>query len=88
MEVEKAVLKETENIVKQNKNIFTKNRSNNIIRENYNPLKINHKLIYEKDGFYMEKTKESVLSRIKKETNIDEVVLSCFYSIYKYYNIE
>lgn len=88
MEVKNEVLEEAEKIVKQNKNIFTKKRSNNIIRENHNLLKMDYKLIYKKERLHMEKTKDLVLSKIKKETNIDKVVLNCFYSIYKYYNIE
>lgn len=88
MEVKSEGLERVEKIVKQNKNIFTKKRSNNIIRENYNPLKMNYKLICEKEGLYMEKTKDLVLSKIKKEANIDKVVLNCFYSIYEYYNMK
>lgn len=40
------------------KKVFTKNKPKDIINKNYNPLKVNYKLIYEREGIYMESKKE------------------------------
>lgn len=44
------------------KNIFTKSISNSTIKKNYNPLKVNCKIIYGRDGLYMNdiKLKETI----------------------------
>ncbi|MCI8640699.1 MAG: hypothetical protein HFJ59_02340 [Clostridia bacterium] len=47
--------------------VFTKKESNNIIKENHNPLKVNYKNLFEKDGLFMKETKEVIL---KKEEDI------------------
>jgi len=50
------------------KNLFTKEESNNIIKENYNPFTVNKNL--RKKGLNMEK--DILLEEIKKELTIEE----------------
>lgn len=61
---------EIENVKEVEGNVFTKNESNNIIREDYNPLKVNYKLIYEeREGIQMKELKKEEL---KEKLNLKE----------------
>lgn len=57
------------------KKIFTKEAKNTIINKKYNPLKVNYKLIYEREGLYVKKTKDVLLKEINKELNWKEKIV-------------
>ena len=48
------------------KNIFTKKESNDIIKEDYNPLKVNEKIYKKGSGLFNMKRNKQVLKEIKK----------------------
>ena len=41
-----------DNIEKNKRKVFTKKKAKYIINKDYNPLKVNYKLIYERDDIY------------------------------------
>lgn len=69
------------------KNGFTNKEKNIIINKDYKPFVINYKN-YERGGLFMKGTNDVILSKIKNNKNVDEVVLNCYYNICKYYNVK
>lgn len=57
------------------KNIFTKKEKNIIINRNYNPLKVNCKLIYEREGLYVKGEILDVVKKLSGKYNKKEVLL-------------
>ena len=66
------------------KKLFTKEDKNIIINEKYNPLKVNYRLIYEREGLCVNNNQKN--SVVKNGMKVDEVVLKCCLNICKYYN--
>lgn len=62
-------------IVENYEKLFTKKESNNIIKEDYNPLKVNYKLIYKREGICMESETLKVLKKLNKKYNKREILL-------------
>ena len=66
--------------------VFTKEKGNSRININYNPLKVNYRLIYKRrDGLHMEK---GILKEIKAILNFKEKIFACllrktFIKVYK-----
>ena len=60
---------------KLSKKLFTREDKNIIINEKYNPLKVNFKLIYEREGLCVNKTKDVLLNEITKELNLKEIII-------------
>lgn len=48
-------------VEEENEKMFTKDERNNIISEKHNPLKVNYKNLFEKEGLFMNRTKEVLL---------------------------
>lgn len=65
--------------------VFTKKEENNIINENYIPLKVNFKNLLEKDGLFMNETKDILLNEITEELNFIERIFfkNKFIKVYK-----
>lgn len=57
------------------KNVFTKKEKNNIINEKYNPLKVNFKLIYEREGLCVKGEILDVVKKLSTKYNKKEVLL-------------
>lgn len=66
-------------VVKENVKVFTKEEKNNIISENYNPLKVNFKLICEREGLYMKRTRNILLEEVIEEPNFLEKIFFRFF---------
>ena len=56
------------NVEEKNEKIFTKNDGKDIINTNCGSLKANYKNLFEKDGLFMDNTKEVIL--YKEKTNV------------------
>ena len=75
------------NIVKDEIKVFTKRTSNSKIKKNYNPLKVNYRLIYKRrDGLY--KMDNEILKELKRDLNLKETILlsvfpNIFVKVYK-----
>lgn len=65
--------------------VFTKKEKNIIISKDYNPLKVNYELIYERDGLFMNETKDILLNEITEELNFIERIFfkNKFIKVYK-----
>ena len=61
-------------VEEKNQKAFTKKESNNIIKKDYNPLKVNYK-IYEREGLFMRETKDVLIKDIEKELNWREKII-------------
>ena len=76
-------------IVNENRRkIFTKKSKNNIIMsEDYNPSN-KGKVFYERKGFVMRETKDTVLKEITKELNyVEKIIVRIFFKTFiKVYN--
>ena len=59
-------------VEKFKKKLFTKNKAKDIINKNYNPLKVNYKIIYERDGLYMKNEISKIAKRLSKIHNQKE----------------
>lgn len=57
------------------KKLFTKEYKNIIINKKYNPLKVNFKLIYEREGLCVRKTKDILLKEVIEEPKFIERVI-------------
>lgn len=59
---------------KEGRKVFTRRITNDIINKDYNPLKVNYRLIYNRrDGLY--KMKNEILNEIKKDLNLKERII-------------
>lgn len=54
--------------------VFTKKEKNIIIRKKNNPLNKNRRRVYEREGLFMNGTKDVILNEIMKELNFIERV--------------
>lgn len=64
------------NVEKNNERIFTKNEKNIIISKDYNPLKVNYRIIYKRrDGFVMKGETLSVVKKLSKKYNKKEKII-------------
>lgn len=61
-------------VEEKNVKVFTKRKCNNIIREDYNPLKVNCK-IYKRKGLFMEYKVLKEVKKISKKYNKKEILL-------------
>lgn len=67
--------------------VFTKKKAKDIIKKDYNPLKVNYRLIYKRrDGLY--KMEKEILKEIKVALNIKEKIVAgilgkTFVKVYK-----
>lgn len=59
-------------VEKESRKVFTKEKSNNIIEKDYNPLNKDYKGFYEREGLFMKETKEVILEDIFNELNLIE----------------
>ncbi len=67
------ILDETKKSKKEGGKLFTKKKSNNTIRKNYNPFEVNYKIYKRRDGSYnMDKM---ILEEIKKDLNFKERII-------------
>ncbi len=57
--------------LKERKKLFTKNKCNNIISKDYNPLN-KDKGFYEREGLPMEEKRDLELEEVMKELNLEE----------------
>lgn len=62
------------------KKLVTKKENSNIIKDNYNPLKVNYKNLFEKDGLFMKEKKEVILNNeeekiIKKYNKTEKFII-------------
>jgi len=67
-------------VLKEVRKLFTKEKKSNIMRINYNPLKVNYNLICEREGVNMEEeviVKELSKKYNKKEALISEMIKKC-----------
>ena len=71
----KNINKEINNNKKLEK-LFTKNKIIIIMKKNYNPLKVNCKSIYEREGLVMKKTNDIILEEIRKELNWKQKIVT------------
>ncbi len=72
MNVEKDVVLDE---IKNREKLFTKTESNNIIKEDYDPLKVNYRIIYKRrDGLY--KMKDEILKELKRDLGFKEKVIA------------
>lgn len=56
--------------------IFTKNKKNIIISKDYNPFKVNYKIIYKRrDGLFMKGEILSVVKKLSKKYNKKEKII-------------
>ncbi len=60
--------------IEENQKLFTKNECNNIMKKDYNPLKVNCK-IYESEGLFMESEINNVIKKLSKENNKKEMLI-------------
>lgn len=60
--------------------VFTKNRGKDIISKNYNPLRVNYNLIYEREGLFMDNNivLEEVKELSKKYNKKENLFLKMF----------
>ena len=67
-------IKEVRKVKKDEEKVFTKRKGKDIIKKNYNPFKVNVRLIYKRrDGlYYMEK---EILKEIKRDMNFKERIV-------------
>lgn len=70
------------------KKVFTNEGRNIIINSKYNLFNKDNKNLYERGGLFMKETNDVILSKIKNESNVDKIVLNCYYNICKYYNVK
>lgn len=59
----------------KNEKIFTEKEKNNIMSEDYNPLKVNYKIIYERDEVYMKGEVLKVVKKLSKKYNKKEKLI-------------
>lgn len=55
--------------------LFTKNEKTIIISKDYNPLKVNYKIIYERDELFMRGKVLNVVKKSSKKYNKKEILL-------------
>lgn len=76
---------EIKKVAKEKRKVFTKKESNNIIKKDYDPLKVNYK-IYEREGLFMKGTKNVVLDVEMKELIINKEDFKKFFNERKIIN--
>lgn len=60
---------------KNAKNVFTKKESNDIIKKDYNPLKVNYKIYERGSGLFMEDEELNVAKKLSKKYNKKVIVV-------------
>lgn len=68
-------------IVENKEKVFTKEKCNNIISKDYNPLNEDYKRFYGREGLFMKETKDVELKEIEKskELNLkDRIIIKLF----------
>lgn len=65
-------------VEEKDEKVFTKSKTNNIMKETYNLSEVNYGLIYEREGLYMEgknETLDEIVKELSKECGKKEKVI-------------